>query len=81
MDIGATNWNEDDASNTTAAPDGAPEGMAPSGVNNVLRAHQGALKRFYSWTMPKVTGGSGAAYTLGYAVAPEPPVTLGIVQL
>src|SRR5215204_4407081 len=70
MDIGAANWNEDDNSNTIAAPDGAPEGMAPSGVNNVLRAHQGALKRFYNWTNPKITGGSGTAYTLSYAMAP-----------
>jgi microcystin-dependent protein len=70
MDIAAANWNEDDDANTTAAPDGAPEGMAPSGVNNVLRAHQGALKRFYNWTIPRLTGGSGTAYTLGYAVAP-----------
>ena len=70
MDIAAANWNEDDNANTTAAPDGAPEGMAPSGVNNVLRAHQGAMKRFFSWTIPKITGGSGTAYTLSYAVAP-----------
>ena len=70
MDISAANWSEDDNANTTAAPDGAPEGMAPSGVNNVLRAHQGALKRFYNWTIPKITGGSGTAYTLSYAVAP-----------
>jgi microcystin-dependent protein len=70
MDISAANWNEDDNANTTAAPDGAPEGMAPSGVNNVLRTHQGALKRFYSWTIPKNTGGSATAYTLSYAVAP-----------
>lgn len=70
MDISAPNWNEDDNANTTAAPDGAPEGMAPSGVNDVLRAHQGALKRFYSWAIPKITGGSGSAYTLSYAVAP-----------
>ena len=70
MDISAANWSEDDNANTTAAPDGAPEGMAPSGVNNVLRAHQGALKRFYNWTNPKITGGSGTAYTLSYAVAP-----------
>jgi microcystin-dependent protein len=70
MDISATNWSEDDNANTSAAPDGAPEGMAPSGVNNVLRAHQGALKRFYNWTTPKITGGSGTAYTLSYAVAP-----------
>ena len=70
MDISAANWSEDDNANTAAAPDGAPEGMAPSGVNNVLRAHQGALKRFYNWTNPKITGGSGTAFTLSYAVAP-----------
>jgi microcystin-dependent protein len=70
MDISAATWSEDDNANTAAAPDGAPEGMAPSGVNNVLRAHQGALKRFYNWTNPKITGGSGTAYTLSYAVAP-----------
>ena len=70
MDIAAANWTEDDTANPTAAPDGAPEGMAPSGVNNVLRAHQGALKRFYNWTIPKVTGGSGTVYTLTYGVAP-----------
>jgi hypothetical protein len=70
MDISAANWSEDDNANTAAAPDGAPEGMAPSGVNNVLRAHQGALKRFYNWTNPRITGGSATAYTLSYAVAP-----------
>ncbi len=71
MDIGASNWTEDDNSNTTAAPDGAPEGMAPSGVNNVLRAHQGAIKRWYNWMAPKLTAGSGSAYTLSYSVAPS----------
>lgn len=70
MDICASNWNEDDASNITAAPDGAPEGMAPSGVNNVLRAHQGAIKRAYNWSIPRQTGGTSTAYTLSYAVAP-----------
>jgi microcystin-dependent protein len=70
MDIGAPNWSEDDNSNVTAAPDGAPEGMAPSGVNNVLRAHQGAIKRFYTWSTPRPTGGTGSAYTLTYGVAP-----------
>jgi microcystin-dependent protein len=70
MDVYATNWNEDDNANTTAAPDGAPEGMAPSGVNNVLRAHQGAMKRLAVWSIPKTTGGSSTAYTLSYAVAP-----------
>lgn len=70
MDICAVNWSEDDNANTAAAPDGAPEGMAPSGVNNVLRAHQGAIKRWYDWSVPKTTGGSSTAYTLSYSVAP-----------
>lgn len=70
MDICASNWNEDDASNVTAAPDGAPEGMAPSGVNNVLRAMMGATKRWFSWNAPKATAGTASAYTLTYAVAP-----------
>lgn len=69
-DIPASNWNEADASNTDAAPDGAPEGMAPSGVNNVLRAHQGAVKRLYKWLTPATTGGSSTAYTLTYSTAP-----------
>lgn len=70
-DIGASNWSETDASNTTAAPDGAPEGMAPSGVNDVLRAHQGATKRFWNHiNAVKTTGGTTSAYTLTYDVAP-----------
>jgi microcystin-dependent protein len=69
-DISASNWNEADASNSAAAPDGAPEGMAPSGLNDVLRAHQGAIKRWYDWTVPKLTGGTSTAYTLSYSVAP-----------
>jgi hypothetical protein len=69
-DVPNSVWNETDASNTTAAPDGAPEGMAPSGVNDVLRAHQGAVKRWYNWTIPQTTGGTTLAYTLSYGVAP-----------
>jgi microcystin-dependent protein len=69
-DIGNSVWNETDGSNTTAAPDGAPEGMAPSGVNDVLRAHQGAIKRWYNQTVPKTTGGTSTAYTLTYGVTP-----------
>lgn len=70
MDIGNAVWNEADNSNTTAAPDGAPEGMPPSGVNDVLRAHQGAVKRWWGWSIPKTTAGSNTAYTLTYTVAP-----------
>jgi microcystin-dependent protein len=70
MDIGASNWSETDASNNTPAPDGAPEGMFPSGVNDTLRAVMGATKRWYDWSIPKITGGTSTAYTLAYSVAP-----------
>jgi hypothetical protein len=70
-DIAAANWSETDASNTTASPDGMPEGMAPSGVNNWGRAVAGALKRFWNKANAvKTTGGTTSAYTLSYDVAP-----------
>jgi hypothetical protein len=70
MDIYASNWDETDANNTTASPDGMPEGMAPSGVNNWGRAVAGAIKRFLNQQIPKVTAGTTTAYTLTYSVAP-----------
>ena len=69
-DIEANNWNEADSSNTTAAPDGAPEGMAPSGVNDVIRAIMGAVKRSLNRSNPRLTAGTGTAYTLSYGVPP-----------
>ena len=69
-DIPASTWSETDSSNTTASPDGAPEGMAPSGVNNTIRMVMGATKRLYSWLHPKTTAGTSTAYTLSYSVAP-----------
>src|SRR5260370_33302149 len=70
MDISQSVWNESDNSNSTPAPDGAPEGMASAGVNDVIRADRGAIKRWYNQTIPKLTGGSSTAFTLTYAVAP-----------
>jgi len=72
VDISQSNWNETDDNNNTAAPDGAPEGMPPSGVNNTMRAMMGAIKRWYDQAVPKATDGTGTstAYTLSYAVAP-----------
>lgn len=46
-DISSTNWSETDGSNSQPAPDGAPEGMAPSGVNDTMRMMMGATKRFW----------------------------------
>lgn len=71
-DIYASNWNETDANNNSAAPDGAPEGMPPSGVDDTMRAMMGAMKRFVDQQTPKATdaGGTSTAYTLTYSVAP-----------
>lgn len=69
-DIYAGNWNEDDSSNNQTPPDGFPEGMAPSGVNNGARAIMGAAKRFVNQQIPRTTAGSATAFTLTYPVAP-----------
>ncbi len=69
---GAT-YSEVDASNNQAAPNGMPEGMPPSGVNDAWRAGMGAIKRSYdrdhagSWC---TVGGTANAITLTYAAAP-----------
>jgi microcystin-dependent protein len=70
-DITASTWSPTDASNSTASPDGAPELMAPSGVNNTIRAVMGGTKRWYEWSIPKTTAGTSTAYTLSYTVAPS----------
>lgn len=65
-----TNWSETDADNDEAVPNGWPEGMSPSGVNNSARANMGALKRFWNRNnSTKTTAGSSTAYTLTYDVA------------
>jgi hypothetical protein len=47
-----TNWFETDASNNKASPNGWPEGMMPSGVNDTARGDKGALKRFWDRINP-----------------------------
>lgn len=68
-DIGTAAWSETDASNSTPAPQGWPEGMAPSGVNDSGRAMMGATKRFWD----RINGTQQTtnvvnAYTLAYSV-------------
>jgi hypothetical protein len=59
------NWAVIDANNNGTPPAGAPEGMAPSGVNDVIRAVMGGVARFFQDTNSTLdTGGSGNAYTL-----------------
>jgi hypothetical protein len=70
MDISQSVWTESDSGNSTPAPDGAPEGMFPSGINDTIRADRGAIKRWYNQTIPLLTAGSSTAYTLAYGVAP-----------
>jgi len=48
----STNWSEIDASNNLASPNGWPEGMMPSGVNDSARNDKGALKRFWNRANP-----------------------------
>jgi hypothetical protein len=50
-----TNWSELDANNNRASPNGWPEGMMPSGVNDSARSDKGALKRFWDRANPVQT--------------------------
>lgn len=69
-DLGATSWSETDASNNALPPNGWPEGMAPSDVNNAARAEMGGEKRFWVRTNSVfTTAGTTTAYTLTYGQA------------
>lgn len=58
-------YNVSADSNTATPPDGAPEGMAPSTVNNTMREAYARIKRFYNDTNgANTTAGSGNTYTL-----------------
>src|SRR4029077_2915917 len=60
----SVNWSEVDANNNNPAPNGWPEGMMPSGVNDAARADRGALKRFWDRINPVQTIiPSGGLYT------------------
>lgn len=58
-------WNVAAASNNGTPPDGAPEGMAPSAVNDTMRENMAVLARWKKDNDGSVTtGGSSNAYTL-----------------
>lgn len=70
-DISQTNWSEQDGLNNQAAPNGAPEGMPPSGVNDTLRAVMGATKRFWDRINGTVEVAQLAnTFSLNYTVGP-----------
>ena len=58
-------WSSSAASNNAASPDGAPEGWAPSAVNDTIREIMAAVARDYQDRNGSIaTGGTGNAYTL-----------------
>jgi hypothetical protein len=68
-----TNWFETDASNNKASPNGWPEGMMPSGVNDTARGDKGALKRFWDRINPvqSITPAGGVwTFTTGNVAYP-----------
>ena len=59
------NWSTTAASNNAASPNGFPEGMAPSGVNDSAREVMAAVAKWYKDQQGSLTtGGSASAYTL-----------------
>lgn len=60
-----SSWSTTAASNNSAAPNGAPEGMAPSGVNDCIRENMSAVAKFYKDSQGALTTtGSSNAYVL-----------------
>lgn len=72
-ELDGANYSEVDASNNNAAPNGMPEGMSPSGVNDAGRQLMGAVKRAFdrdhagTWC---TVGGTANALTLAYTTGP-----------
>lgn len=60
------NWNTTAASNNEAAPDGAPENMAPSGVNNTIREMMARVKEMQAG-LPWIDYGKGSG-TVTYSM-------------
>jgi hypothetical protein len=70
-DIESATYSEAAGGNNAASPNGAPEGMAPSGVNDTIREIMAAIKRDWNRSHPTVTsGGAANAQTLTYGAAP-----------
>ena len=68
-----SSWSETDESNTAAPPNGWPEFMIPSDVNNCARAMMGAIKRWYNTVSAGIANAlplSGGTMT-GPLVAPS----------
>lgn len=76
-EIQTTDWDSTAASNTQTAPNGMPEGMAPSGVNDWGRETMAVIKRWFTRVMGLTdagalvaSAGTSTAITVAYDVAP-----------
>ena len=70
-DIESSTVSETAASNTAAAPDGAPNNFARTATKNILREIWGGVKRFRNRITPTVTSaGTEPAFTLTYTTSP-----------
>lgn len=71
-DLIKSDWKELDSDNTNPSPNGVQGGYAPSTIGPIIRSIRGALKRFYVQSNAVyATTGTGAAYVLTYAAAPQ----------
>jgi hypothetical protein len=78
-----TKYSLTPANNTAAPPDGAPEGMLPSAVNDTMRdmmaqirdVGDGVRDGTYTMTAPKITGGTITGVTLTGNTLTNPTIT------
>lgn len=78
-----TKYSLTPANNTAAPPDGAPEGMLPSAVNDTMRdmmaqirdVGDGVRDGTYTMTTPKITGGTITGVTLTGNTLTNPVIT------
>lgn len=69
-ELSSSNWSETAASNNAASPNGAPESMNPSGVNDTIREMMSALKKFWGRIQGRYAAtGSSNAYVVTLDVA------------
>jgi hypothetical protein len=83
-----TKYSLTPANNTAAPPDGAPEGMLPSAVNDTMRdmmaqirdAGDGIRDGTYTMTAPKITGGTITGATLTGNTFTSPVISGGSIN-
>lgn len=76
-ELQTTDWDETAANNNQTAPNGFPEGMAPSGVNDAAREVMAQVKRWFNRVTGRAdagtlisSGGTSTAITVTYDTAP-----------